>query len=196
MDARVARTLATVRQAATELLVQGGPGAVTVDAIVARSGVAKSTIYRHWESRDELLADVVQCMAPAFEEPPADLPFEPALRSLMATLVRSFADPEWSRVVPAVLLLKLTEERIAGVERDLNVRQQEIFECVLQRGVDEGAIRAGLDAEEVAAMLVGPVLFAQVSEMLTVDEALGDRIVDHFLAAERALLERTTTPAA
>ncbi|HZG95788.1 MAG TPA: helix-turn-helix domain-containing protein [Mycobacteriales bacterium] len=32
-------------------------GAVTIDAVVARSKVAKSTIYRHWETRDDLLLD-------------------------------------------------------------------------------------------------------------------------------------------
>ena len=38
MDARVARTHAAVMQAATDLLVEGGPNAMTVDAVVARSG--------------------------------------------------------------------------------------------------------------------------------------------------------------
>lgn len=54
MDARVARTHAAVMQAATDLLVEGGPNAMTVDAVVARSGVAKSTVYRHWATRDDL----------------------------------------------------------------------------------------------------------------------------------------------
>ena len=52
------RTREAVLTAATDLLVEGGPSAVTIDAVVARSGVAKSTIYRHWESRDEVLVAV------------------------------------------------------------------------------------------------------------------------------------------
>ena len=51
-DPRVARSRTAVLDAATHLLVTGGPAAVTVDAVVAESGVAKSTIYRHWRSRD------------------------------------------------------------------------------------------------------------------------------------------------
>src|SRR4029077_11891972 len=43
---RIARTRERVIRSATDLLVEGGPWAVTVDAVVARSGVAKSTIYR------------------------------------------------------------------------------------------------------------------------------------------------------
>src|SRR5687767_10053529 len=46
-DGRIARTRSAVLRSATDLLMEGGPSAVTIDAIVARSGVAKSTIYRH-----------------------------------------------------------------------------------------------------------------------------------------------------
>ena len=62
-DPRVARSRAAVISAATELLVDAGPNAVTIDAIVARSGVAKSTIYRHWASRDDVLLDVMEVCA-------------------------------------------------------------------------------------------------------------------------------------
>ena len=79
MDARVARTRETVMQAAMELLVEGGPGGLTVDAVVARSGVAKSTVYRHWADRDALVADVFNVCAPQMVEPDPDLPRPPEL---------------------------------------------------------------------------------------------------------------------
>ena len=69
VDARVARSRAAVVRAATDLLVEGGPSAVTIDAIVARSGVAKSTIYRHWASRDDVLLDVMESCAPVSPHP-------------------------------------------------------------------------------------------------------------------------------
>ena len=68
MDSRIARTRAAVLRSATDLLVEGGPSAVTIDAIVARSGVAKSTIYRHWESRDDILVAVIEHCAPDIAE--------------------------------------------------------------------------------------------------------------------------------
>ena len=40
---------------ASELLVEGGPAAVTIDAITARSGIAKTTIYRHWPTHEALI---------------------------------------------------------------------------------------------------------------------------------------------
>ena len=71
-----ARSRAAVVRAATDLLVEGGPSAVTIDAIVARSGVAKSTIYRHWASRDDVLLDVIESCAPVLPRPDPDLDVE------------------------------------------------------------------------------------------------------------------------
>jgi AcrR family transcriptional regulator len=44
-----------IRDAALELVRAQGPGAVNIDAVAARSGVARTTIYRRYRSRDELM---------------------------------------------------------------------------------------------------------------------------------------------
>jgi AcrR family transcriptional regulator len=185
MDARVERTRSTVLRAATDLLVDGGPEAVTVDAVVAHSGVAKSTIYRHWQSRDDLLNDVVRCLAPQVDEPDPDLPFDDALRQMVQTVVAAFNDPDWSRVIPAVLMLKLHSEDIAGIDREMHGQQMDVLERVLERGERAGLVRPGWNGQEVAAQLFGPLLFAHVGGDVVIDEGFGDRVVERFLASER-----------
>jgi AcrR family transcriptional regulator len=188
MDPRIERTKAAVRLAATDLLVEGGPAAVTVDAVVARSGVAKSTIYRHWNTRDELLVDAVQGKVPQLALPPPDLAFEPSLRDAVRTFVAVFEDPEWVRVQPAILLLKLTEESIACLQQEMHDEQRAIFAEIVRRGVAEGAIPPDIDLEELAAHIIGPILFAQVNGAPPIDVAFGDRVVDRFLAWAGALV--------
>jgi TetR/AcrR family transcriptional regulator, regulator of autoinduction and epiphytic fitness len=46
-DPRVERSRTAVLDAAAGLLLEGGVPALTVEAVVERSGVARSTIYRH-----------------------------------------------------------------------------------------------------------------------------------------------------
>ncbi|MDO9175716.1 MAG: helix-turn-helix domain-containing protein, partial [Actinomycetota bacterium] len=58
------RSRACLLAAATELLVETGVRGVTVDAVAERSGVAKSTLYRHWGSVQELLVDVMRANVP------------------------------------------------------------------------------------------------------------------------------------
>ena len=106
VDGRIARTRAAVLRSATELLVAGGPSAVTIDAIVAHSGVAKSTIYRHWESRDEILVSVIESCAPQLPDPAPDADVVDALREMAHAFADALNDPEWARVVPALLMLK------------------------------------------------------------------------------------------
>src|ERR1700729_3049792 len=55
--ARSLRVHDSVLQATRELLAEGGLAAATVDAISARSGVSKATVYKHWPSRTAVAAE-------------------------------------------------------------------------------------------------------------------------------------------
>jgi AcrR family transcriptional regulator len=177
MDPRIARTRAAVVRAATDLLVEGGPAAVTVDAIVARSGVAKSTIYRHWETRDDILRSVLERCIPDLAHPPAELDFAAALRALTAEVVALLNDPEWKRILPALLLLGLHEDGIADLEQQMEEQQDHVFAEVLERGIAEGVIRADTDIRQAAATWLGPLLWAHLTGRLPLDDALAEHAV-------------------
>ncbi len=183
VDPRIARTHAAVVRAATDLLVESGPSAVTIDAIVARSGVAKSTIYRHWDTRDDVLVAVVGSCAPHIEPPDPDLDFEASLRGLAAEFRRILNDPDWARVLPALITLRSQNHGIADLEQRIGKRQDDAVEVVLRRGVAEGRLPADLDLDHATALLVGPLLFAVLTGKPVVDEAFCDLVVDAFLRA-------------
>jgi TetR/AcrR family transcriptional regulator, regulator of autoinduction and epiphytic fitness len=185
VDPRVSRSRAAVIRAATDLLVEGGPSAVTIDAIVARSGVAKSTIYRHWQSRDEVLLAVIQSCAPQIPEPDPDADVVPALREVVQVMADSLNDPEWARVLPALLMLKHHEAGIAAMNDKLEHEQDMVLTTLLRRGATEGVLRADLDPHEAVASLIGPLLFAHLTESVKIDTDFVDRTVDNFLAAHR-----------
>lgn len=185
LDPRVARSRAAVITAATELLVESGPSAVTIDAIVARSGVAKSTIYRHWGSRDDVLLDVMEVCAPDLGAPDPSLGFEGGLREIAHRIGAIFNDPEWARVLPALLALKRHEDGIADLEKRLGERQGEVLGELLAQGVAEGILSPAAGDPEATTMLVGPLFFAHLSGSVVIDDGFIDRTVDRFLAAYR-----------
>ena len=49
-------------EAARELIVEKGVVNLTIEDVAARSGVAKTTIYRHWPERTALIVDTVNAM--------------------------------------------------------------------------------------------------------------------------------------
>ena len=185
VDPRVSRTRSAVLRAATDLLVEGGPSAVTIDAVVARSGVAKSTIYRHWESRDEVLLAVIESCAPVIPTPDPDTDVVSALREVVAAMAGFLNDPEWARMLPALLLLKNHEAGIAAIDQRLEHEQDKVLSDLLERAITEGVLPVGLDVPEAIASLVGPLLFAHLTETVKVDPGFADRSVDRFLAAHR-----------
>jgi AcrR family transcriptional regulator len=183
LDARVARSRAAVIHAATELLVQGGPNAVTVDAVVAESGVAKSTIYRHWRSRDELLIDVFRACAPANEPDAAAATFADALESFVDDVVDNLNDERWARVIPALLMLRVHEPQLLAMSDELNEQQDGLAAHVLQQGIKEGVLEPDIDPGEAATTLLGPLLFAHLTGTVEVDRAFGRRVAHRFRQA-------------
>ena len=184
-DPRIARSRAKLLGAATDLLVEAGPRAVTVDAVAERSGVAKSTLYRHWPSRDALLVDVMRSHVP--DTPPVDLSlgFEAALRSQMSIAVGVFSDPEWLRILPSLVSLQHHVPQMAelmAADRDAKLA---MLRDVIDLGVAEGRLPAGLDPLDVLHLLIGPLMFAVLSGDGERLPALADEVVERFLASYR-----------
>ena len=60
-DPRVERSRQAILEATLQLLARDGDvGSLTVEAVAARSGVAKTTIYRHWPTKQALVVDAVR----------------------------------------------------------------------------------------------------------------------------------------
>ena len=86
-DPRIERTRRVVLDAAIALLDRGRLRAVTMEAVAAASGVAKSTIYRHWSNRDALISDAFHAL-----KPPIPVPVEGDVRSKVTVLLEHLAD--------------------------------------------------------------------------------------------------------
>ncbi|MCU1504238.1 MAG: regulatory protein TetR [Ilumatobacteraceae bacterium] len=185
MNTRVARTHAAVMDAAIELLLEGGPDALTVDGVVARSGVAKSTVYRHWATRDDLVADVFEHLAPQLDPPDPSLDFDESLRTLVQRLADILADDHWRRVLPALMMLKMHHGDVAQIEERISSEQIDVCGDVLRRGMAEGRIAADADVQTLLALLTGPLLMAGLTSVVPIDKVFVDRVVDHFLAGAR-----------
>lgn len=187
MDPRIARTRKAVLDAATDLLVEGGPSALTMDAVVARSGVAKSTLYRHWDTRDALVAAVFDVCAPEMEIPESPGSCEEGLRALVRSLARSLSEEHWDQLAPALILLSRQHPELADLDSEMKQAQHEATEAVLQLGIEEGILDASVldDVNRTVALVIGPIVFAGLSGMTPVDAGLADACVDQFLAGQK-----------
>ncbi len=186
-DPRIARTRATVLGAGADIVVEGGPGALTVDAVVARSGVARSTIYRHWPTRNDLLVEVFIYCAPTATTPDPALGFEDAMRVFLHDLVAQLSDPQWARMMPAMLALKQHEPTIADIDRRMEAMQDDVSDDLFDRGQREGRFGPELDRRRAIALLVGPLVFALITDSAALTTDLADDALRCFLAGHTPL---------
>jgi len=187
VDPRVARSRAKLLAAATEILVEAGPRALTVDAVAERSGVAKSTLYRHWPSRTALMVDVLRENMPQVDPLDPSIGFEPCLRGVMGALADAFSDPGWCRIMPSLFALKQQFPEVGELAEADQDEKTEMLADILAAGVAEGLIPPGLDPKAVISILVGPLLMCTLSGDVDNLHAVADFTVDRFLASYRNL---------
>jgi TetR/AcrR family transcriptional regulator, regulator of autoinduction and epiphytic fitness len=179
-DPRIERTRRVVLDAALALLVERGYGEVTIEAVAAESGVAKSTIYRHWPSRLELINDAFQELKPELPVPPAGDVRE-RLVAVLEHLAQDVAASRWSACLPA--LLDAAEHDPAA--RELNLRLastgRKSLAGLLEEGVRTGELPADLDTVLIAEALAGPIILRRLMSAEPLAPAKVRHLVDQVL---------------
>jgi AcrR family transcriptional regulator len=181
-DERVRRSKEAVLAATSELLSEAGLGGVSVDAVSKRSGVAKTTIYRHWPSRTALLLEACARMgsrpaAPDTGSLRGDLT---ALAMYLAGQLRSAC---WATVLPSIIDAAERDPEIAHLQSRLHAGFLAPFRAVVERARERGELPRSQDPSEIVAAIVGPLFFRRWFSR----EALDDPFV-------RAVVERAVGP--
>ena len=180
------RTRAKVLATAEELLLDGGPAAVTVEAVAARSGIAKTTIYRHWPTHEALVIELLLTLLPEVAPPPAHLSARQALRELCRTASATMADHRWERLLPAMLLVKLRYGKVADVEARMHQNMAAVVTGTLQRLVDRGELQPSAATQYGVHLLLGPLVMARLMGSCAITPAFADDVAEQFHRAHRA----------
>ena len=184
-DPRVLRSIDAVQTAALKLFVDGGPRAVTVDAVSDSSGVAKTTIYRHWTDRAHLLADTYRACLPIVAEPPASLDPEQALRFVVRELVTGLGTPPARPALPHLIATPLDAvESLALPEGILDQTFAPVV-AAIRSCAQVDLIPVDTDILEAKHEIVGFVIMSALDPDCPMSNALADRIVNLFIAGRR-----------
>src|SRR4051812_25526729 len=144
-----------ISRAALELLREGGPESVHIDAVAARSGVARTTIYRRFRNRDALLAATLGGFVDA-PLPAARLPVEDKLRWVLEQ-VRELVEDQLGRGAVAAALAG-TDPAFSAALRTRLTRRLSAVQGEIDADITDGRIREGVDAEALAGLAFGAFL--------------------------------------
>jgi len=157
VDPRVERSRAVILSAALDVLGEIGYGGLTIEAVAARAGVGKSTIYRHWTGKLDLVEDAIRSLKTDIALPPGGSTRDRVI-ALLKLAATSMGQSTWSTCLPAIIDAAERDPEVLAIHRRIaSERRQQLID-ILAEGVATGAIRPGADLPLLADCLVGPMI--------------------------------------
>ena len=149
------------------LLHQRGPSAVSIESVSAISGVAKTTIYRRYENRAELLTAAVRSAATGVEFP-TDLSTEDTIRWVLRHARNTIEHIVGRGTVAAVIVDE--DPQFSSILLDMIRMTTKPLREELKRRRDAGQLRADLDIELAMSALLGVVVAEVIRKHQTDDQ--------------------------
>ncbi|MEU9828937.1 TetR/AcrR family transcriptional regulator [Micromonospora chersina] len=181
-DPRVRRTRAVVVTTALGLLAERGIAGTTIEAVAERSGVAKTTIYRHWDGQAALVFDAFDSIRRPPEDPDTGTlrgDLTDLLTGLAAALSEGAAAGLWFALVEAAE----RDPDLATLHRREAEARHAVVLRVIRRGISRGELPADTDPTEVLDLLAGPLFYRRATSGAPVDRSFAQRIVERVLRA-------------
>src|SRR5215472_2558142 len=178
-DDRVEKSKKAVLEAAHQLLKKSGLSGVSVDEVSRRSGVAKTTIYRHWPSRESLLLDACSQLRTRPQDPNTGN-VKTDLEALACGAAMRLQQP-WATVMPSIVDAAERDRDLALLQSQIHAQMRGAFVTAIERGQERGELPRSQDPPELVASILGPILYRRFFSRERLDEAFARNVVDRAL---------------
>ena len=172
-----------VYEAVRDLLVQSGYAALRLDDVAELAGVHKSTLYRQWATKAQLVRDVLNASLVAHYPRPDEGSWGADIDALCGELVRLFRSPTTIAFIRTRAVAD-DPELIQGLH-ELGVRDMRFVREPFERAIARGEIDPALSVETLVEMLISPFLVRVALTRLPVDDAFGASVAAVLRAIAR-----------
>ena len=179
------RVRRAVLETTADLVAELGVERTTIDEIANRSGVAKTTIYRHFDSKQALVVEAVHMCTP--------IPIVTDTGSLRDDLISCFSGMTKAsfegRLGDMMLSLMDAAQRdpeLGRLVRGQAEQRRRFAKSVVERAVQRGQLPADLDVDLFVTLLSGPLVYTKLVRRQRVTEELVTAVVDSVLAPYQA----------
>jgi AcrR family transcriptional regulator len=149
-------------QAALELLAEVGFEAMSIDAIAARAGVGKTTIYRRYSSKAELVADAIESVREEIVIPDTGS-LQGDLNALIQSAAQTSLSPLGRRTVAMIISSAASNAQFAELYWTKYLQpRRESFAIVVERAKARHEISADLDADLAFDLMSGIMLYGLI----------------------------------
>lgn len=181
---RVDRTRRVVLDAVRELLAEEGWDAVTHQRVAERCGVARTTLYRHWPDKLQMVHDAI------LEESPTVYPVRTGdlradLIADLSGIVHQLVHQGVGVTLAGMIDRSEWDPSLQRLKADFVAEALAELRKLLNEGQGRKKLRADLDIDRGVAELIGPIVYRRLVSGESMPAEFVEGIVDDFLRAQR-----------
>ncbi|MFI6265869.1 TetR/AcrR family transcriptional regulator [Micromonospora sp. NPDC051006] len=172
-----------ILDAALQLCAELGYGRLTIEAIAARAGVSKKTIYRWWPSKGAVVLEAVNDVATTVAEHPYSGDLAADLRTQL-TAVIALLTPSNTSAVVGLIAEALHDDELAQELRERLIRPRiSAFNKRMHQAQLDGQLAADADLDVAVDLVYGPLYHRLVFHLGMPDQEQLHTLVAHALRA-------------
>lgn len=174
-DPRVTRSKRAVLQATLELLAENGVAATTIESISDRSGVAKTTIYRHWAGKPELVIAAFESLTPAATDPDTGS-LAGDLEALAVGLSKALGSGRFASLLPSLIDAAERDRELSKLHRRFAASRERAVRRIVDRARARGELRDDITDNEVVDLIAGPIFYRRLVAHARLDAGAARRL--------------------
>lgn len=178
-DPRLVATRAVALDAALSILQEAGVLGVTHAAVHARTGISRSTLYRHWPKLDALRNDAFLLAASTQDTTPQTKgPLRADLAWNLTKLVKALNESPWGQIAPQVIAAAATDESARSVINDFQRDRIATVESAFRAADERGELRDDVPIRHLVEMAIAVPYYRKLMAGLPLDDAWLDAHLD------------------
>ncbi len=181
---------ARILRAVIEELARSDYGGLAFDRVAARAGVNKTTVYRHWETKADLVRAALSLVLHNFAPPLSSGALREDLIRVGRRMVE-FATSFEGQSLARLHLLQHPEPELASIAKDLHVKHIAQLTALGEAATARGELAGAVDFKLLLDMLGGALHLRIFVKSEPVDDVLISRIVDILLRGVAAAYARS-----
>jgi AcrR family transcriptional regulator len=174
-----------ILDATLALFADRGYDGLTIEAVADKAGVAKSTIYRRYTDKAELLLAAIECSTGAKTAPPDTGSLRDDLFEIACNLRRMLTTTDVGKTLPSTLAAMARHPGLARAHRKFTARRRRTSIDAVARGIERGEVAPDTDPDLLVDMIAGPIFYRTLVTGAALDDVVLAALVDAAIETHR-----------